>query len=130
LKDARPDAIVIPTVADFFGVSNNTRYRYKVVIGGALTAANWQSAGTDSSVEYDISATAITGGNDVTMGYVNIAAGAGGNTIELRNDDLFKYQLERNSFASSDKGFIYTLAATGATNGDDAIGAIGWEEIT
>lgn len=132
LKDANSDAIVIPRFIDFFAISNNTRYRYKVVVGGTLTGASWTSAGINSSVEYDTTATAITGGTDVYMGYVNISAGEGGTTVDLSavGGNLFKYQLERNSFLSSDKGIALSLVATGASNGDDAIGAIGWEEVT
>lgn len=130
LKDSRSDGIVIPTSAEFFGVSNNTRYRYKVVVGPTLTGASWQSYSADSSVEYDISATAMSGGIDATMGYLNISAGAGGNTTELKSSDIFKFQLERNNFLGSNKGFVFTLAAAGAAAGDDAIGALTWEEIT
>ena len=132
LKDANSDAIVLPRSADFLGTSNNTRYRYKIVVGGTLTGASWVSAGTNSSIEYDITATAISGGTDIHTGYVNVSAGAGGANVDLVDggDGTFKYQLERNSFLSSDRGIVFSLVATGATNGDDAIGSIGWEEIT
>jgi hypothetical protein len=131
VKDAYSDAIVIPTDVEFFGVSNNTRYRYKLVVGGTLTGASWADVNTaESSVEYDIAATAITGGRDLQMGYINIAAGAGGTTINLTGDSLFQYQLERNSFLSSDRGVIFSLVATGAANGDDALGSITFQEIT
>lgn len=130
LKDARSDAIVIPTNIEFFGLTNNTKYIYKVVTGATLANASWVSAGTDSSIEYDVSATALTGGIDRQQGYVNISAGAGGESIQLDSDQLFSFQLERNSFLANNKGFAFTLAATGAANGDDAVGGITWEEIT
>jgi hypothetical protein len=130
LKDTRSEGIVVPTDAEFFGISNNTRYRYKIVTGGTLTSPTWVSAGDDSCVEYDISASAITGGTDRAMGYVNIAAGAGGAVASLRNNDFFKYQLERNPFATSDKGTVISLVATGYQNNDQAVGAFTWEEIT
>ena len=131
VKDAFSDAIVIPTDIEFFGASNNTRYRYKLVAGGTLTGASWQDVNTnESSVEYDITATAITGGRDLQMGYINIAAGAGGTTINLAGESLFDYQLERNSFLNSNRGVVFSLVATGAANGDDALGAITFQEIT
>ncbi len=64
------------------------------------------------------------------MGYVNIAAGAGGTTINLSGEGLFAYQLERNSFLASDRGVVFSLVATGAANGDDALGSITFQEIT
>lgn len=131
LKDAYSDAIVIPTDIEFFGVSNNTRYHYKIVAGGTLTDASWVDVNTtDSSVEYDISATAISGGRDIQEGYINVASGAGGSEINLSGDALFEYQLERNSFVANNKGLIFSLVATGAANGDDALGVITFQEIT
>lgn len=130
LKDSRADAIVIPTDVEFFGVGNNTRYNWKIVVGGALTGAQWANVASDSSVEYDVSATAITGGRSFAQGFVNVAAGAGGQVTNLKTADVFAYQLERNPFAASNKGMIFTLVATGAAAGDGAIGTITWQELT
>lgn len=130
LKDSFKDAIALLKDVEFFGVTNNTSYRYKIIVGGALTSATWVSAGSDSCVEYDISATAITGGRDAQIGYVNVSAGAGGAAVNLSREQLFAYQLERDGFAVSDNGVIITLAGTGAANGNDAVGAMTWEEIT
>jgi len=130
LKDTRQDAIVFLRSIVFFGVSNNTSYRWKLVSGPTLTGASWQSAGTDSSVEYDISATALTGGIDNRIEYLNVSSGSGAALNQIDPSDIFRYQLERNSFLTSNKGIVFTLAATGAANGNDAVGAIQWEEIT
>ena len=130
LKDSFKDAVAILKDVEFFGVTNNTSYRYKIIIGGALTSASWVSAGADSPVEYDISATAVSGGRDAQIGYVNVSAGAGGAAVNLGRETLFEYQLERDGFAASDNGIIITLAGTGAANGNDAVGAVTWEEIT
>ena len=130
LKDSFKDAIAILKDVEFFGVTNNTSYRYKIIIGGTLTGASWVSAASDSSIEYDITATAISGGRDAQVGYVNVSAGAGGAAVNLSRDQLFSYQLERDPFAVSDNGIIITLAATGASSGNDGIGAMTWEEVT
>lgn len=130
LKDSFKDALAVLKDVEFFGVSNNTSYRYKIIIGGTLTGASWTSAASDSSIEYDITATAITGGRDAQIGYVNVSAGAGGAAVNLGRETLFAYQFERDPFAVSGNGIIITLAATGAANGNDAVGAMTWEEIT
>ena len=130
LKDSFKDAIAILKDVEFFGVTNNTSYRYKIIIGGTLTGASWVSAAATSPVEYDITASAITGGRDAQVGYVNVSAGAGGAAVNLDRSQLFAYQLERDGFAASDNGVIITLAATGAANGNDGVGAMTWEEIT
>ena len=130
LKDSFKDALAVLKDVEFFGVSNNTSYRYKIIIGGTLTSASWASAASDSPIEYDINATSITGGRDAQVGYVNVSAGAGGAAINLSRAELFSYQLERDPFAVNGSGIVITLAATGATNGNDAVGAMTWEEIT
>lgn len=130
LKDSFKDALAVLKDVEFFGVTNNTSYRYKIIIGGALTGASWVSAASDSPIEYDITASAITGGRDAQVGYVNVSAGAGGAAVNLGRETLFAYQLERDAFAANDNGIIITLAGTGATNGNDAVGAMTWEEIT
>ena len=130
LKDSFQDAIAVLKDVEFFGATNNTSYRYKIIIGGTLTGASWASSANDSPIEYDITASAVSGGRDATVGYVNVSAGAGGAAINLSREMLFTYQLERDPFAASNKGVIITLAGTGAANGNDAVGAMVWEEIT
>lgn len=130
LKDSFRDAIAVLKDVEFFGVTNNTSYRYKIIIGGALTGASWVSAASDSSVEYDITATTITGGRDAQVGYVNVSAGAGGAAVNLSREQLFTYQLERDPFLANNNGLIISLTGTGATGGNDAVGAMTWEEVT
>lgn len=130
LKDSFKDALAVLKDVEFFGVTNNTSYRYKIIIGGSLTSASWVSAADDSPIEYDISATAVSNGRDAQIGYVNVSAGAGGAAVNLGRETLFAYQLERDPFAASNNGIIITLAGTGAANGNDAVGAMTWEEIT
>lgn len=126
LKSDRLDAIVIPNDISFVGATNNTQYRYKVVVNPTLTGATWTSAGATSSVEYDITATSYAGGDDAKIGYLVIGAGAGANVIDFK-DGLFKFQLERNIFTNT--AVVFSLVATGAANGNDALGSIDWEEI-
>ena len=42
----------------------------EVIFGGAVTGGSWVSRGVDSIVEYNITGTAVSGGFDVTSGYV------------------------------------------------------------
>lgn len=126
LKSNRLDAIVIPNNLTFVGTTNNTQYRYKVVVNPTLSGASWVDPNSASSVEYDISATSYTGGDDIKAGYLVIGAGAGANVIDFE-DGLFKFQLERNSFTNT--AIVFSLVATGASNGNDALAAIDWEEI-
>ncbi len=107
-------------------MTNNTQYKYKIVVGGTLSNAVFNSASSSSSVEWDTAATAITGGDDVKIGFVNVGAGSGA-AGESFKEGLFKFQLERDSFTGTP--IIFSLVATGAANGNDALGTIDWEEI-
>lgn len=130
LKDSRMDGIAFVRALEFFGITNNTNYRWKVTVGGTLTNPVWVSAGDDSSVEYDISATDISGGVDLRSEYTSVSSGQKASLSEIGAGDIFRYQLERNSFVASNNGIIYSITATGAAAGDDCLGAIQWEEIT
>jgi hypothetical protein len=129
LKDSFKDAAVFPRSAQFFGASNNTQYKWKIVQSPILTGANWVSAGDDSPVEYDFTATGYSGGRDVRVEYVNVAAGSGASSSQIEPSEIYKSQLERDPFATSNVGYVYSLVATGAANGNDALGSLSWEEI-
>ena len=86
--------------------------------------------GTYTIAELRKRATAVSGGRDAQVGYVNVSAGSGGASINLSKQALFSYQLERDGLAASNNGIIVSLVATGAGNGNDAVGSMTWEEIT
>lgn len=127
LKSTRMDGIVIPKNISLLGVGNNTRLHWKIVQGATITGGSWTSVGSDSAVEYNANTSAtMTGGTELVQGYVGIN-NQSGETITL-DSGLFKFQLERNALANTVTTF--TLAVSGAANGDDCLGAIMWEEIT
>lgn len=130
LKDSFKDAVVVLTDLEIVGFTNNSTYRYKLIVGGSLTGASWVSAATDSPIEYDTTATAVANGRDAQVGYVIVGAGSGAASVNLGRNDLFAYQLERDPFAASNNGLIITLAATSLSNGDTALGALTWEEVS
>lgn len=125
LKANRLNAIVLPKDISLVGVGNNSRISYRLVVGNTLTGAVWTSAGADSNVEYDLTATALTGGTTLSSGYVSVAV-HGSQTINI-DRDTFRYQLERQPFTSTPT--ILTLAATSSAAGDDALASIDWEEV-
>ena len=108
-----------------FGKGNNTRIHWRIVQGGTITGGTWTSAGSDSAVEYNNTGT-LSSGTTLVEGYIGEDAQSS-QTASL-DQGLFKFQLERNSFTSTPT--IFTLAATGGAAGDDALGAITWEEVT
>lgn len=127
LRSDRLDAIVIPKDINLLGVGNSTRLHWKIIKGATITGGVWANVASDSAVEYNSNTAAtITSGTTVTEGYVGVN-NQSGETITL-DSGLFKYQLERNGLTNT--ATTFTLAVSGAANGDDALGAIMWEEIT
>jgi hypothetical protein len=128
LKSDRADGVVLPKNVSLLGIGGNgSRLRYKIVSGAAISGGTWVDAGPDSSVQYNISATGMTGGNDLVSGYQAIN-NQGSVALDIGGSDFFRYQLERNTFTGGNTTFV--LAATGAGNGDTCVGGIDWEEMT
>lgn len=127
LKSGRLDGVVLPKNFALLGLTGNgSRLRYKITAGAAITSGTWVDAGSDSSVEYNITGTAMTGGNDLTSGFQ--AINNQGSVALSTTGDYFRYQLERNSFTST--AATFTLAVQGAGAADTCIGSIDWEETT
>jgi len=128
LKSDRADAIVIPKNIHLLGISNNpTRLKYKIVTDANTGGGTWVSAGDTSSVQYNLGTSIGNGtGTEMMSGYVGVT-NQSVTSIDL-NTELFKIQLERNSFTNTNSSF--SIVVSGATNGDQCVASIDWEEIT
>jgi hypothetical protein len=97
----RRPVISIRPVATYNGVTNRAHIEnlvytvraatndayIEMVIGGALTGATWVASGANSIVQYDITATALTGGDSIGKSFAVSGSGGtkNGNTV---NDGL------------------------------------------
>ena len=123
LKGANIDSIVVPTKFDVYGLQL-AAFSYRIILNPTLTDASWISAGTNSTVEYDISATALSGGTVVDQG-IFVGSNKGGSASVSSTDVDFSQQLGRTIDGVSD---IWCLAAIATTNNDDAVGVVSWQE--
>ena len=123
MKSTALDSIVVPTAFDVFGLQQ-AAFVYRIILNPTLTGASWTSTDTDSTVEYDISATALSGGKVVTQG-VFVGSNKGGSAQVTSNEIDFSQQLGRTIAGVSD---IWCLAAIATTNNDDAVGVVNWQE--
>ena len=127
LKADRLDAIAVPKNINLIGVGNSTRIKWRLYQGATIAGATWVSVAADSAVEYNSNNSAtMSGGTVLNSGLLSIT-NQSVSTTELP-PGLFKYQLERNGLTSTPTTFV--LAAAGATDSDDAVGTIDWDEIT
>ena len=128
LKSTRLDGIAVATALSAIG-NTAANFNWQVVSGGTTTGGSWVSAGANSSVEYNITGTSFTGGRIIASGYFTATANTSV-SVDILRAALLSTQLERDGFAASNNGVIITLAGTGAANGNDAVGAMTWEEVT
>ena len=129
LKSNRLDGVVILDSLNVLGTSNNSNYCWELVQGGTTTGGSWVSAGTTSLVEYNITATGYSQGDGeiLTAGYT-VGSNQGSDTIQIQRDNLFSYQLERNTFTSTP--FELVLVASTDNAGADILASLGWQETT
>ena len=127
LKAARKDAVVILSNISLIGVGNGINFHWRLVQGGTVTTTSWTSAGTDSAVEYTITGTAASGGKVVSSGFFN-SSNQSTPTITIPKEDLFKFQLERDSLAGTYEPLV--LMVTAATDAEDCFGGLDWEEVS
>ena len=126
LKSDRLGAIVVPKNISIFGRGNNSRIHWKLMSGTTITGGTWTSAGDDSAVEYNTTGVLGLEGSTLTEGFIGIE-NQSSQSADL-DAGMFKFQLERNGFTNTP--VIITLAVAGGSNGDDALGAVLWDEIT
>jgi len=88
-----------------------------------LTGESWVSSGTESGIEYEISATAITGGTVLDTWYCNV--GAENVLIDLF-DYLGNYVRLQADGATQDE---YVLSAATVTGTSNIRGSLHWDEI-
>jgi hypothetical protein len=129
LKSTALDAIVISTAVSLLGLGNGKNYAWRVVQSAITTGGAWTSAGADSSVEYNLTGTSVTGGRVLAQGYVN-SSNQGSPSINILKEAIFASQLERDTFTGTRFELVIEMAidATGGTLG--AYVSLDWEEVS
>jgi hypothetical protein len=124
LKSNRLGAIVLPTGYSL-GLSGNNNFTVEVRLGAITSGGTWISAGTNSSVEYNLTATGITNGRIVDWKQVIGSNQFAGSAPEQA---LFAYQLERNTFTGVATEYTICLVTSG--NNVNTYASVNWEEVT
>lgn len=129
LKSNRLDAVVILTALSVLPVTNGRFYEWRLIASGATSGGSgtWVDAGVDSSVEYKLDATSITGGRVLASGYTQ-GSNQGAPPINILKEALFKFQLERNSLTATPYELSLVVAVDQATSA--VYGSLDWEEVS
>jgi hypothetical protein len=126
LKAVRLDGIIILSALSAMPTTTGN-YNWQLVSTGTTTGGSWVSAGTNSSVEYNITGTTFAGGRILASGFFN-ATNQGSSQIDLLKEALFKFQLERNGLTSTP--FELTLIIASNSASDTVVASLDWEEIS
>jgi hypothetical protein len=128
LASTRLGAVVLPNRVQVLPTTNQN-YEVALIKNPTLTGASWSAVPSDSNVEFDVAATATTGGTIVQTDYVTATGSGGvGNTSNPTGYN-FDLQLGASIAGVSD---IYTIAVrtvSGATTGD-VVGSLSFYDLT
>ena len=126
LKSTRLDAVVIATAISVIG-NTAANFNWQVVATGTTTGGSWVSAGTNSSVEYNLTGSSFTGGRILASGFFTATASTSV-SVDILRAALFNNQLERDGLIGTPYEFTVILAA--GTNNETAFVSMDWEEIS
>jgi hypothetical protein len=121
LAPTRLDSIVFPRQIDVLSTSVNY-YRWVLLLNPTLTGATFAGTSPTGTVQYDLAATAISGGTEIQSGYA-----AARELTQLSAIDFFQFQLGRTLAGVSD---VVTLALAATANNADVLAELGWQELT
>ena len=128
LKAGRDGAVVLPK--DFsYSVSESNIFRYEVITKAITTGGTWISAGDDSSVEYNLTASGFVNSGTTVLSGIIVSSNQSSSVPQLK-DFPFKYQLTRNTLTSPSTRYEFVLAMKHGGNGLKGWAHINWEEIT
>lgn len=129
LASGRTGAVVIPNRVQVLPTTSQN-YEVALIKNPTLTGATWASTvPSDSNVEFDVAATATTGGTIVQTDYVTSTGSGGTSGTSFAAAYNFDLQLGASIGGTSD---IYTVAirtVSGATTGD-AVGSLSFFDLT
>lgn len=124
LKSANIGAVVIPNGFTFMPTSASDYFEVALIRNATLTGASYSSLSTN--VEYDIAATAMTGGEIVKSDFTSSGV-LSGNTINDPSTYNFDLQLGATIGGTSD---VFTLAVRTITGTGEGIGALSYWDLT
>jgi len=125
LNASRLGAVVLPARFIVLPQTSPADYEVALIKNATLTSASY-TTGSFTNVDFDVAATALSGGTIVDVVYVSSSNQSGG-SLEQAVDYNFDLQLGVTIGGTSD---VYTLAARGLSGTPDMIGALALWDLT
>ena len=129
LASGRTGAVVLPNRTQFLPLTSQN-YEVALIKNATLTGATWAATvPSDSNVDYDVAATAMTGGTIAQTDYVTSTGSGGTVNTSIATGYNWDLQLGATIAGVSD---VYTLGVrtvSGATKGE-GVGSISFYDLT
>ena len=124
LAPDRLDSIIVPSnisVAIEPGTNNKPLVvQYRILLNPTLTGNTWATH-FNGNVQYNVTATGVTGGTDIIGGYISSSG-----TLDVSSINDFNFQIGRTQLGVSDT-FVLVLVPT--ENGTEGYTDLSWFEI-
>jgi hypothetical protein len=124
IKSGSEGAVIIPSQFTAMPVGSTLDYEVALIKNPTLTGASFTS--NSINVDYDVTATALTGGTIVSTTFI-AGSNQGQTALDQGSQYNFDLQLGVDLSGTSD---IYTLAARTLSGSDDIIGALSYYDLT
>ena len=128
LKSTALGAVVLPNRLQVLPTTSQN-YEVALVKNATLTGASWSTVPTDSNVEFDVAATAITGGTIVQTDYVSSSGSGGVGNLVAPTGYNWDLQIGASLAGVSDIYTIQIRTVSGATTGD-AVASLSFYDLT
>lgn len=127
LKSTRLDAIAVISALSLMGVGNNEKFQWQLLGAPTVAGGSWVSAGANSSIEYNLTGTGLSGGRVLASGFFS-SSNQGSPNIDINKNALFSLQLERNGLTGTPYPIV--LAVASANSNQNVFASMDWEEIS
>jgi hypothetical protein len=124
LNRNRLDSIIIPSNVSVVvepGTNNKpVTVQYRILLNPTLTGNTWTTH-YNGNVDYNITATAVTGGTDIIGGYISSSG-----SFSISDIRDFNFQIGRTQTGASD---VFALTCTPIEDGTNVFVDLSWFEI-
>lgn len=125
LKSTNLNAVVIPINYSLVPAAQSI-FQYRVYKKAITSGGTWVSSAADSSVEYNLSPTALVSGDIAEQTFLNSSNQS--SQAPVQQAFSFSYQLERDPFTATAYEYVIMAATTGTNQ--DVYASVEWQEIT
>jgi hypothetical protein len=129
LKNTKLDSVTVLSALTLLADTTGEKYNWQLRTGSTnlVGGGTWITAGSDSTVDYNITGTSVSGGRVISSGFFSSTTNTG-SSVSLFKDSMFRFQLERNTFTSTP--FEMILSVTASQNNSKVFASLDWEEVT